>query len=64
MSVDRHNPPYRTAGAVLVVIAAVVSGLIYMQFRGDFIRATELTLVSSRAGLVVEPGAKVTYNGV
>jgi phospholipid/cholesterol/gamma-HCH transport system substrate-binding protein len=64
VSVDRHNPPYRTAGAVLVVIAAVVGGLIYMQFRGDFIRSTELTLVSARAGLVVEPGAKVTYNGV
>ena len=64
MSVDRHNPPYRIAGAVLVVIATVVGGLIYMQFRGDFIRSTELTLLSSRAGLVVEPGAKVTYNGV
>jgi len=38
--------------------------LIYMQFRGDFIRSTELTLVSPRAGLVVERGAKVTYNGV
>jgi phospholipid/cholesterol/gamma-HCH transport system substrate-binding protein len=62
--IDRHNPPYRTAGAVLVIIAAVVGGLIYLQFRGDFIRSTELTLVSSRAGLVVEPGAKVTYNGV
>ena len=64
MFVDRHNPPYRTAGAVLLVIAAVVAGLIYLQFRGDFIRSTELTLVSSRSGLVVEPGAKVTYNGV
>ncbi len=64
MSVDRHNPPYRTAGAVLVVIAAVVAAFIYMQFRGDFIRSTELTLLSPRAGLVVEPGAKVTYNGV
>lgn len=64
MFVDRHNPPYRIAGAVLVVIATVVGGLIYMQFRGDFIRSTELTLLSSRAGLVVEPGAKVTYNGV
>ncbi len=64
MFVDRHNPPYRTAGAVLVVITAVVAGLIYMQFRGDFTDKTELTLLSSRAGLVVEPGAKVTYNGV
>ena len=64
MFVDRHNPPYRVAGAVLVVITAVLAGLIYMQFRGDFIRSTELTLVSPRAGLVVERGAKVTYNGV
>jgi phospholipid/cholesterol/gamma-HCH transport system substrate-binding protein len=62
--VDRHNPPYRVAGAVLVVIVAVVAALIYLQFRGDFIRSTELTLVSPRAGLVVERGAKVTYNGV
>jgi phospholipid/cholesterol/gamma-HCH transport system substrate-binding protein len=62
--VDRHDPPYRTAGAVLVVITAIVAGLIYMQFRGDFTDKTELTLLSSRAGLVVEPGAKVTYNGV
>lgn len=64
MSVDRHNPPYRTAGAVLLVITAVLAGLTYMQFRGDFIRSTSLTLLSPRAGLVVERGAKVTYNGV
>ena len=64
MFFDRHNPPYRTAGAVLVVITAVVAGLIYLQFRGDFADKTELTLLSSRAGLVVESGAKVTYNGV
>ncbi len=47
-----------------MVITAIVAGLIYMQFRGDFTDKTELTLLSSRAGLVVEPGAKVTYNGV
>lgn len=64
MSVDRHNPPYRKAGAVLLVIAAVLAGLLYLQFRGDLVRSTELTLLSPRAGLVVEPGAKVTYNGV
>ena len=64
MLVDRHQPPYKTAGAVLVVIAAVVGAFIYLQFRGDLTDKTKLTLLSPRAGLVVEPGSKVTYNGV
>jgi phospholipid/cholesterol/gamma-HCH transport system substrate-binding protein len=62
--VDRHNPPYKAAGAVFLAITAVVAGMIYLQFRGDLTPKTELTLLSSRAGLVVEPGSKVTYNGV
>jgi phospholipid/cholesterol/gamma-HCH transport system substrate-binding protein len=62
--VDRHNPPYKAAGAVLLVIALVVLGFVYLQFRGDLTPKTELTLLSSRAGLVVDPGSKVTYNGV
>ncbi len=37
---------------------------IFGQFRGEFADITELTLLSPRSGLVVEPGAKVTYNGV
>ena len=37
---------------------------IYLQFRGDLTDKTQLTLLSPRAGLVVEPGSKVTYNGV
>ena len=64
MLVDRHQPPYKTAGAVLLVIAAVVGAFIYLQFRGDLTDKTKLTLLSPRAGLVVEPGSKVTYNGV
>jgi phospholipid/cholesterol/gamma-HCH transport system substrate-binding protein len=62
--VDRHQPPYKTAGAVFLVIVTVVAALIYLQFRGDFAPKTPLTLLSSRAGLVVDPGSKVTYNGV
>jgi phospholipid/cholesterol/gamma-HCH transport system substrate-binding protein len=62
--VDRHNPPYKVAGGILLTITAVVAAMIYLQFRGDFSPKTELTLLSSRAGLVVEPGSKVTYNGV
>jgi phospholipid/cholesterol/gamma-HCH transport system substrate-binding protein len=61
---DRHRPPYKSAGAVFLVIIAVVAAFIYLQFRGDLSRKTELTLLSPRAGLVVEPGSKVTYNGV
>jgi phospholipid/cholesterol/gamma-HCH transport system substrate-binding protein len=62
--VDRHRPPYKTAGAVLLVVVTAVVAFIYLQFRGDLTKKTHLTLLSPRAGLVVEPGSKVTYNGV
>jgi len=62
--VDRHQPPYKTAGAVLVVIAAAVGAFIYLFYHAAPTDKTKLTLLSPRAGLVVEPGSKVTYNGV
>ncbi|HZN82027.1 MAG TPA: MCE family protein, partial [Mycobacterium sp.] len=58
------QPPYKTAGAVLLVLVIAVAAFIYLQFRGDLTKKTHLTLLSPRAGLVVEPGSKVTYNGV
>ncbi|MGZ8801667.1 MAG: MCE family protein [Mycobacterium sp.] len=64
MSVDRDDPPYKLAGALFLAITAVAGTLLFLQFRGQFASTTELTLLSPRAGLVVEPGAKVTYNGV
>ena len=36
----------------------------YGQFRGNFTPKTKLTMLASRAGLVMDPGSKVTYNGV
>jgi len=51
-------------GVVLLLVGALVLVLVYKQFRGDFTPKTELTIVASRAGLVMEPGSKVTYNGV
>ncbi|TRW85613.1 MCE family protein [Mycolicibacterium sp. 018/SC-01/001] len=48
---------------MLVVIAAVGT-VIFLQFRGDFTTYSTVTLLSDRAGLVVERGAKVTFNGV
>jgi phospholipid/cholesterol/gamma-HCH transport system substrate-binding protein len=59
-----HHPPYKTAGAVLLVLLAIVGALFSLQFRGAFTPKAELTVVSSRAGLVVDPGSKVTFNGV
>ncbi len=46
------------------MIAALVLGFVYGQFRGDFTPKTNLTMLASRAGLVMDPGSKVTYNGV
>jgi len=57
-------PPYKLAAVGLLIVGAVVFALVYGQFRGDFTSKTKLTLVASRAGLVMDPGAKVTYNGV
>ena len=56
--------PYRVAGLVVFLIAALVLWLVFLQYRGDFTPKTQLTMLSSRAGLVMDPGSKVTYNGV
>ena len=56
--------PYKLIGVGVFLIAALVLWLVYLQFRGDFTPKTPLTMMSSRAGLVTDPGAKVTYNGV
>jgi phospholipid/cholesterol/gamma-HCH transport system substrate-binding protein len=59
-----HTKPYKTAGLVLSLVSVLVLWLVYMQFRGNFTTKTQLTMLSARAGLVMDPGAKVTYNGV
>jgi phospholipid/cholesterol/gamma-HCH transport system substrate-binding protein len=59
-----RTPPYKLAGVGILVIAALVFVLVYGQFRGDFTSKAKLTMLASRAGLVMDPGSKVTYNGV
>jgi phospholipid/cholesterol/gamma-HCH transport system substrate-binding protein len=61
---SQRQPPYKTAGAVFLVLSAMVVGSVYYQFRGDFTPKMTLTMIASRAGLVMDPGSKVTYNGV
>jgi phospholipid/cholesterol/gamma-HCH transport system substrate-binding protein len=58
------TPPYKSAGLVLLLITAVVTALVWVQFRGGFAESDRLTLISSRSGLSMDPGSKVTYNGV
>jgi len=47
-----------------VAIVVLFGVLMSKQYRGDFVEQTELLVVSDRAGLVVDPGSKVTLNGV
>jgi phospholipid/cholesterol/gamma-HCH transport system substrate-binding protein len=61
---DSREPPYRLITFVVLVVLAVIFTLVYIQFRGGFTPKTELTMLASRAGLVMDPGSKVTYNGV
>ncbi|APE17295.1 MCE family protein [Mycolicibacterium pallens] len=59
-----RRPPIKLAGVVFLLLAVVLATLVYLQFRGDLTPKTTLTVVSGRAGLVMDPGSKVTYNGV
>ena len=61
---NSRTPPYKLAGLGLVLIAIVIVVLIYMQFRGDFLPRTQLTMLADRAGLSMNTRDKVTYNGV
>ncbi len=59
-----RTPPYKLAGLVLTLLTIAAIVLVYFQFRGDFLPREQLTMMSARAGLSMDPGAKVTYNGV
>ncbi len=58
------SPPFKLVGVGLLVIFAIILALVFLQFRGDFTAKTKLQMLSTRAGLVMDPGSKVTYNGV
>ena len=61
---SRREPPYKIAGVVLALVTIAVLVLVYLQFRGDFLPRTQLTMISARSGLALDSGSKVTYNGV
>ncbi|TQR85828.1 MCE family protein [Mycobacterium hodleri] len=61
---EPRTPPYKVAGVILLIIVAIVVALIWTQFRGGWSDPEKLTLISSRSGLSMDPGSKVTFNGV
>jgi phospholipid/cholesterol/gamma-HCH transport system substrate-binding protein len=61
---SRHRPPYKIAGLAMFLVLASIGVLVYLQFQGQFTPKVTLTMVASRSGLVLDPGSKVTYNGV
>jgi phospholipid/cholesterol/gamma-HCH transport system substrate-binding protein len=62
----RRKPPYKRAALVLILLTSVVLVLGFLQFRGDapWIPRGKLAVLAARAGLSMDPGTKVTYNGV
>jgi phospholipid/cholesterol/gamma-HCH transport system substrate-binding protein len=61
---EARTPPYKTAALVMLLIAVLALFCVFWQFRGNFTEKTSLTMLAPRAGLVMDPGSKVTYNGV
>ena len=60
----RYDPPYRISAVIMGTALMLVLVLTWLQFRGVFEPTAELTVMSGRAGLSMDPGSKVTYNGV
>lgn len=52
------------AGLATVVVIGLIIGLAVALFRGDFTKSEPITLISDRAGLVMNPDAKVKMRGV
>ena len=59
-----RTPPYKIAGLVLALLTIAVVVVVYYFFRGYNLQRDQLTMMSGRAGLSMDPGSKVTYNGV
>ncbi len=57
---EPRKPPYKLAGFVLLLVAAIVAALVWSLFRGGWPRPQpeQLTMMSSRAGLSMDPGAE------
>ncbi len=60
----QRTPPFKTLAAAGALVLALITVLVFVQFRGGFTAKEPLTLIADRAGLLIGPGSKVTLNGV
>lgn len=60
----QRTPPFKMLAAAGALVLALVAVVVFVQFRGGFTAKEPLTLVAERAGLLIGPGSKVTFNGV
>lgn len=51
----RRRPPFKAVGLLAIVVTGLVGLALYLQFRGDFTPRITSTLVTPRAGLVMNP---------
>jgi len=63
---DTARKPFskKIIGAAGLAALVLVAVLVFVQFEGGFSPKRTLTLVADRAGLLMDTGSKVTYNGV
>ncbi|MGV0049238.1 MCE family protein [Mycobacterium colombiense] len=61
---SQRTPPFKLIAVAVFIVCTLILALVYGQFRGAFTDKTQLTMIAARAGLVMDPGSKVTYNGV
>ena len=59
-----HNGIRALAGLATVIIIAAIVGVAVGLFQGSFTKTVPVTVVSPRAGLVMNPDAKVKMRGV
>ncbi|ASR03100.1 mce related protein [Gordonia rubripertincta] len=58
------EPPYKTAGAILLIILIALVAVSLVSFRGGFTEAIPVVVESDRSGLVMDVGSKVKYHGL
>jgi phospholipid/cholesterol/gamma-HCH transport system substrate-binding protein len=59
----RHSYTRPLAGLATVVVIVAVVAVALTQFRGGFTETVPVTVLSDRAGLMMNPGAKVKLHG-